>query len=78
MKYLAEKIEKYLVSECSDEWHVKYEKNKITAYYTSEKRFEIVYDNDFEEWYFILFCPKWVDKRYCKIENKGEKRYDFK
>ena len=52
MKYLAEKIEKYLVSECSDEWHVKYEKNKITAYYTSEKRFEIVYDNDFEEWYF--------------------------
>ena len=51
MKDLAKKIEKYLKTECSDEWHIQYEKNKIIAFYTSEKRFEIVYDNDFEEWY---------------------------
>ena len=51
MEELAKKIEHYLKTDCSDEWHVKIKKGNIVGYYTAYKRFELNYDEDIEEWY---------------------------
>lgn len=64
IEYIANRVEHYLQVECSDEWHVKIDGNKILAFYTSEKRFELTYDGGFEDWY--------ITGEYLQVEMIGE------
>lgn len=48
---IAKKIEKYLQYDCADEWHVKVEDNYIVAYYACIKRFSLIYDTEYQDWY---------------------------
>lgn len=48
---IAKKIERYLQDDCADEWHVKVEDNYIVAYYACIKRFLLIYDTEYQDWY---------------------------
>lgn len=64
MEDLVNVIEVYLQKNHTEEWYVKLKDNKIIAFLSSKKRFEIIYDVTYADWY--------IDGKYLRLSMINE------